>query len=75
MISTQKSIITIFFNPNSFAIVDALPKGIPLGAVYFVEHVITPLHQRHLTVSANIARRKLRVHFDNSPCHTVGIVA
>jgi hypothetical protein len=74
-ISTQKSMITIFFNLNSFAIVDALPKGVSFNAVYFVEHIITPLLQRHLAASADIALRKLRVHFDNSPCHTAAIVA
>jgi hypothetical protein len=67
--------ITIFFNPHSFAIIDALPKRVPFNAAYFIEHVVIPLHQRHLTASADIARRKLRLHFDNSPCHTAVIVA
>jgi hypothetical protein len=66
--------ITIFFNPNSLAIVDALPEGVMFNAAHFIDHVIRPLYQRHLAASADIARCRLRLHFDNSRCHTAAIV-
>jgi hypothetical protein len=74
MISDRESIITIFFNPHSFAIVDAVAKGVAFNAWYFIDHVIIPLHQRYLKASTDLARRKLRRHFDNSRCHTAAVV-
>jgi hypothetical protein len=69
-IGGRKSMLTVFFNPRAFAVINFLPPGTPFNAAYFVSEVIIPLHQLHSTMRGDNARRKLRVHFDNSPCHT-----
>jgi hypothetical protein len=33
---TQKSMLTLFFNPHRFAAIDLLPDGITFNAAYFV---------------------------------------
>jgi hypothetical protein len=44
IMSVEKSMTTIFCNPNSFAIVDALPELVAFTAAHFIDHVIGPLH-------------------------------
>jgi histone-lysine N-methyltransferase SETMAR len=73
-IGARKSMLTVFFNPRRFAVVDLLPQGATFDADYFVAQVIRPLHALHSTASGDIARRKLCLHFDNSPCHTAHVV-
>jgi hypothetical protein len=63
-----------FFNPNGFAIVDLLPQGDRFTAQYFIDQILKPLGQEHSTKSAHIARRSLRLHFDNSRCYPAKIV-
>jgi hypothetical protein len=74
-IGARKSMLTVFFNPKTFAVIDCLPEGTPFNAAYFVAQVVNPLHQLHSTATGDDARRKLRVHFDNSPCHTARVVS
>ena len=69
-IAAPKSMITIFFNPHSFPIVEVLPEKASFNAAYFIDCVVTPLAQLHASTAGDNARRKLRLHFDNSPCHT-----
>jgi hypothetical protein len=63
-----------FFKLRSFAIVDVLQKWVTVNASYFMNRVIILRHQRRLASSAEIARRKLRLHFDNLPRHAAVIV-
>jgi hypothetical protein len=74
-IGARKSMLTMFFSPKTFAVIDFLPEGTPFNGAYFVAQVVNPLHQLHSTATGNDARRKLCVHFDNSPCHTARVVS
>jgi hypothetical protein len=58
-----------FFNPRTFAVIDLLQEDMPFNTAYFPAHVIIPLHQLYSTTTYDTASGKLRVHFDNSPCH------
>jgi histone-lysine N-methyltransferase SETMAR len=69
-IGWRKFMLIIFFNPRAFAVINVLPPGTLFNAAYFVSEVIIPLHQLHSIMRGDNERRKLRVHFDNSPCHT-----
>jgi hypothetical protein len=64
-----------FFNPNGFTIVNLLPQWNSFTAQYFIDWILKPLSQKHSTKSADIARRSLRLDFDNSRCDTAKIVA
>jgi hypothetical protein len=69
-IEARKSMLTVFFNPNHFAIVDLLPQHTNFTTVYFVARVVTPLANQHHQQARDDARRKLRLHFDNSRSRT-----
>jgi hypothetical protein len=64
-----------FFNPNGFTIVNLLPQWDSFTAQYFIDQILKPLSQEHSMKSADIARRNLRLDFDNSRCNTAKIVA
>jgi hypothetical protein len=74
-IAAPKSMIAIFFNPHSFLIVEILPEKASFNAAYFIDCVVTPLSQLHACAAKDNARRKLRLHFDNCPCHTSQVVS
>jgi hypothetical protein len=61
--------LTVFFNPKEFAIVNLSPQGMLFTAVYFVDNVIIPLAGRCTRQRGDISRRKPHLHFDNSKCH------
>jgi hypothetical protein len=69
-IGADKSMLTVFFNPHEFAIVNLLPQGRSSTAAYFAENVIVPLVDRHAQQVGDIADRNLQLHFHNSRCHT-----
>jgi hypothetical protein len=66
--------LTVFFNPEEFAIVDLLPQDISFTTVDFLSNVVLLLAHRHAQQLEDIGRRKLHLHFDNSKCHTAGHV-
>jgi hypothetical protein len=74
-IAAPKSMITIFFNPHSFPIVEIFPETPSFNAAYFIDCVVTPLAQFHARAARDNSRRKLRLHFDNSPCHASQVVS
>jgi hypothetical protein len=73
--AAPKSMLMIFFNPHSFPIVEILPEKASFNATYFIDCVVTPLAQLHARAARDNARRKLRLHFDNSPCHKSQVVS
>jgi hypothetical protein len=68
-IGAEKSMLTVVFNPNGFAIADLLSQGDSFIAQYFIDQIFKPLSSEHSTKSVDIARIRLRLHFDNSRCH------
>jgi hypothetical protein len=69
-IRATKSMLMVFFNPKEFTTVDLLSQDISFMAVYFVNNAILPLANQHAQQLADIGRRMLHLHFDNSKCHT-----
>jgi hypothetical protein len=69
-----KSMLTVFFNPKEFAIMNLLPQGTSFTAVYYVENVIIPLANPYAQQVGDISRRKRHLHFDNSKGHTARYV-
>jgi hypothetical protein len=55
--------------------VDLLPQVDSFTAQYFIDHILKRLSQEHSTKSADVARRSLRLLFDNSRCHTAKIAS
>jgi hypothetical protein len=54
-----------------FMTVNSLPLDTSFTAVYFVNNVIVRWASRRVQQRGDIARCKLRLHFDNSECHIV----
>jgi hypothetical protein len=54
--------LTVFFNPKEFTIVDLLSQDTFFTAVYFVNHVILPSANRHAQQLGGIDCRKLDLH-------------
>jgi hypothetical protein len=74
-IAAPKSMITIFFNPHSFSLVEILPEKASFNTAYFMDCVVTLLAHLHARAARDNARRKLRLHFDNSPCNTSQVIS
>jgi hypothetical protein len=69
-IRASKSMLTVFFNPNSFAVVDLLPENESFTSAYFIDHILHPLVQLHVSAGGDNSSHKLRLHFDNSAFHS-----
>jgi hypothetical protein len=39
-IGAPKSMTTLFFNPNSFSIIDILPENATFNAAYFIDRIL-----------------------------------
>jgi hypothetical protein len=74
-IGAGKSMLTVFFNPNDFVIVNFLPQEDSFAAQYFIDQMVKPLSQEYSMKSVDFDRRSLRLPFDNSRCHTVEIAS
>jgi hypothetical protein len=48
--------LTVFFSPNGFRIIDVMPQDITFTAKYFIAQVLTPLHQHRMSVLQDAAR-------------------
>jgi hypothetical protein len=62
--------LTVFVKPCHFEIVDLPPQRPSFTRAYFVAQVMVSLADRHDEHTREVARRKLRLHFDNSKCRT-----
>jgi histone-lysine N-methyltransferase SETMAR len=62
-----------FFNPNGFGIMDLLPEWNNFSPQYLIHQILEPLSEEHSSKSADIARRSLGLHFDNSGRPTANI--
>jgi hypothetical protein len=60
------SILTIFVNPNIFAIVDLLPGNVSLTSAYFIDGVFHPSAQLYARSVGDNSHDKSGFHFDNS---------
>ena len=69
MISSQKVMITVFWNPNQIVLVDALPKGDKFNSLYFTNNILENLTTFGCGFPATNGKR-LNVHVDNARPHT-----
>jgi hypothetical protein len=65
--------LTVGSSPNRFAIVEFRPEEDGFTAQCLIDQILKPSSQEHSTKYADIARRSLWLHLDNSPCHTARI--
>jgi hypothetical protein len=68
-IRATKAMLTVFFNPMEFTLVNLLSQGTSFTAAYFADNVTIPSASQH-PQRGDIAGRRLLLHFDNSKCHT-----
>lgn len=69
MISSEKVMITVFWNPKQIALVDALPKGEKFNALYYTNNILEKL-QKLGNGFPDTNGKKLNVHADNARPHT-----
>jgi hypothetical protein len=65
MIEDRKMMITVVWNPQSFHLVDALPKGQKLNASYYIDIIL----QRVLESRSSGPGPGLIIHADNARSH------
>lgn len=69
MISDEKVMITVFWNPNGFQVIDALPRDQTFNAYYYTNNILAPLSQMGQGFPDADGRR-LTIHADNAKPHT-----
>lgn len=69
MISSEKLMISVFWNPNGIVLVDALPKGQKFNSEYYINNILKKLHESGGGFP-DTNGKKLNVHADNARPHT-----
>lgn len=69
MIGDEKVLVSVFWNPNGFALVDELPKGVTFTTDYFINNILEKLTKRG-TAFPDRDGKRLNLHFDNARPHT-----
>lgn len=72
MIGDEKVLVSIFWNPNGFLLVDDLPKGSSFTSSYFINNILEPLTGNGSRFPDNDGRR-LNLHMDNARPHIAKI--
>lgn len=65
--------LTVFWSPLGFRIINFLPRRQKFNAQYLIENILTPITQTHPGPAINNKRRVV-IHMDNSPVHRSAIV-
>lgn len=69
IISTPKRMLTIFWSPLGFRIVEMLPQGMKFSAEYFTNTILQKITETHPPVVLNQPQRKVVIHMDNATPH------
>ena len=69
IISQKKVMLTVFWNPHGFAVIDFLPKEQTFNSQYYVSNILLELSKKNGENSKRV-KRKLVVHADNAKPHT-----
>ena len=72
MKTSKKVMLTIFWNPHGFLVVDCLPKGETFNAHYYINNILGKLSQIG-TGFPDTEERRLTVHADNARPHTAKV--
>jgi histone-lysine N-methyltransferase SETMAR len=62
--------LTIFWSPLGFFLVEILPKGIYFDSQYFCPNVLFAIVQNRPSEIPGDRRRRMVVHFDNATSHS-----
>jgi histone-lysine N-methyltransferase SETMAR len=71
-INTPKRMLTIFWSPVGFPLVQLLPKGQHFNAGYFCANILQEIDQNRPAATAEHQRRNIVRHFDNARPRTAG---
>jgi histone-lysine N-methyltransferase SETMAR len=69
IISTPKVLITVFWSPLGFPVIDALPTGEKFIALYFCHNIVPQIAEQLSSDARQNTGRKLVVHMDNATPH------
>ena len=69
MITDKKMMLTVFWNPEGFLVVDVLPHGQKFNSEYFINNILQPIY-RSLSSRAKELGKTITLHFDNARVHT-----
>ena len=68
MIDSKKYMLTIFWNPNGFILVEALDDNTVFNAEYFINEILEQINFRTASDREKI-KKKLVLHYDNARPH------
>jgi histone-lysine N-methyltransferase SETMAR len=74
-IGSPKRMLTVFWSPLGFALVRMLPKGAHFDAHYFCTNILAEVDRIRPAATAEDARRKVVLHFDNASPHSASATA
>lgn len=57
--------LTVFWNPEGFFVVDVLPYGQKFNADYFINNILKPIYEK-LSQRAEELEKSITLHFDNT---------
>ena len=69
MKTDKKMMLTVFWNPEGFLIVDVLPHGQKFNSEYFINNILQPIYEQ-LSSRAEELGKTITLHFDNAKVHT-----
>ena len=69
MINAQKVLITIFWSPRGFPVVEALPKGQKFNSRYMTDVIIPALIEDSRSAPRSYSRHSSLIHMDNATPH------
>jgi hypothetical protein len=69
-IASPTRMLTVFWSPLSFPVIQSLPKGVYCTGEYFCSNILRDIQKKRPGDRAEDRRRKLMLHFDNASVHT-----
>jgi histone-lysine N-methyltransferase SETMAR len=69
-IASPKRMLTVFWSPLGFPVIQCLPKGFRFTGEYFCSNILREIQEKRPNDRAEDGRRKLVLHFDNAAVHT-----
>jgi histone-lysine N-methyltransferase SETMAR len=71
----RKTMVTVFFNGTGDSVIDILPEGEKMNAVYFAANIIKDIREACYPHGRNTHDRKFVLHLDNCPLRNTKTVA
>ena len=65
MKTDKKMMLTVFWNPEGFLIVDVLPHGQKFNSEYFINNILQPIYEQ-LSSRAEELGKTITLQFDNA---------